>query len=101
MISMSKRRDLMDSKIIFDFSQMPDYMLESLKLGAKQRIQMIMTDLSNIIERINKFSYDTSDGYHIVLIEIEKMLKDLNDTYDLYYACIDFQREKFSRKEEV
>ena len=35
MISMPKRRDLMDSKIIFDFSQMPDYMLESLKLGAK------------------------------------------------------------------
>ena len=91
----------MDSKIIFDFSQMPDYMLESLKLGAKQRIQMIMTDLSNIIERINKFSYDTSDGYHKVLNDFEKMLKDLSATYDLYCACIDFQIEKFSRKEEV
>jgi hypothetical protein len=101
MISMSKRRDLMDSKIIFDFSQMPDCMLESLKLGAKQKIQMIMTDLSKIIESINEFSYDTSDGYHKILIDFEKTLNELNDTHDLYYACIDFQREKFSRKEEV
>lgn len=91
----------MNSMIIFDFSQMPDYMLESLKLGAKQRIQMIMTDLSKIIERINEFSYDTSDGCHQVLIDFEKTLNELNDSYDLYYACIDFQREKFSRKEEV
>ena len=91
----------MDSKVIFDFSQMPGYMLESLKLGTKQRIQIIMTDLSKIIERINGFSYDASDGRHQVLNDFEKMLKDLNATYDLYYACIDFQREKFSRKEEV
>ena len=91
----------MDSKIIFDFSQIPNYMQESLKIGAKQRIQMIMTDLSNIIERINEFSYDTSDGYHKVLIDFEKTLNELNNSYDLYYACIDFQREKFSRKEEV
>lgn len=91
----------MDSKIIFNFYQMPDCMLESLKLGTKQRIQMIMTDLSKIIERLNEFSYDTSDGCNQVLNDFEKTLKDLNATYDLYYACIDFQREKFSRKEEV
>ena len=91
----------MDSKIIFDFSTMPIYAIECLKLGTKQRIQMIMTDLSKIIERLNEFSYDTSDGCHKVLIDFEKTLNELNDTYDLYYACIDFQREKFSRKEEV
>ena len=90
----------MNCKAIFDFSQMPEYMLESLKLGTKQRIQMIMTDLSKIIEHLNEFSYDTLDGCHKVLIDFEKTLNELNDTYDLYYACIDFQREKFSRKEE-
>jgi len=91
----------MDSKIIFDFSKMPIYAIECLKLGTKQRIQMLTTNLSKIIERINEFSYDTSDGCMQILNNFEKTLNDLNDTYDLYYACIDFQREKFSRKEEV
>ena len=91
----------MDSKIIFDFSTMPIYAIECLKLGTKQRIQTLITNLSKIIERINEFSYDASDGCNQVLNNFEKTLKDLNDTYDLYYACIDFQREKFSRKEEI
>lgn len=96
----------MNCKAIFDFSKMPIYAIECLKLGTKQRIQMLTTNLSKIIERINEFSYDTSDGCMQngcmqILNNFEKTLNDLNDTYDLYYACIDFQREKFSRKEEV